>query len=505
MFNTIKLFIASLLFVAVLGGGILAPQRAHAIPVFDAALIAIQTSATVTNVANWATQVAEWVKEELFKALRDQIVKAMVNEINKQTVAWIQGSGSPKFVSDWQGFLKDSVMEGVNQTISQSQLADLCTPFAFQLRIAMIPETRPVSQKAKCSISDIVANVEDFYQNFENGGWLAYGASIKPENNLYMQLVMFDDDMKARSTLSEEKRTQEAAAGSGFLSVSTCLEDNQQELYDQCVADMSQEGGDPNDCYEYAAQAKECTKEKVQTPGDAVAESVGNLVTSENIYISGVQSIISAAINAAINRMMSEGLALMSGQENAAAGYNPSTQYQDQINALDADGKKNLKDQVQPYYDKWNELITYKRTSATYIDQMKTNLLAIKSMQSAGVQCPPQVTDQEISALTPSATKLEREINALQVKIDNAQAVFDRIDSADMTKTRDSLLVTNAIKDFVKKYNKEELITDPNSNYPQQLQAVKDEATAFSASFDLVLARLQTCRTAQGTATTTTP
>ena len=216
MSNTLKKIVALFVCVSVLFVGLATPQKTYAIPVVDAGLIALKKMEIYKDVANWVTQLGQWVKEELMKTLRDQIVKAMVDEINKQTVAWIQGNGSPRFVDDWQGFLKDAAMEGVNQTISQSQMADLCVPFAFQLQLALIPETKPISQKAKCTISDIVANVEDFYENFENGGWLAYGESLKPENNLYMQLAMFDDDMKIRSTATEEKKKQEAGAGSGF-------------------------------------------------------------------------------------------------------------------------------------------------------------------------------------------------------------------------------------------------------------------------------------------------
>lgn len=501
MLTKIKKVTLSLLCIVVLFAGIALPQKTYAIPTFDAALNALTATNAYASAAEWVTQLTKWVKEELWKTLRDQIVKAIVNEINKQTVAWIQGKGKPKFVSDWQGFLKNAAMEGVNQTISQSQLADLCTPFAFQLRIALIPETAPISQQAKCTISDIVANVEDFYDNFENGGWLAYGASANPENNLYMQLVMFDDDMRSRASKNEDKKKQEAGAGSGFLSVNKCVADDQQELYDYCVDNNYFDTGDPNYCYTYAAENQTCTKEEVQTPGDAVAGAVKNMIGSDNIYVSGVQSIISAAINAGINRMMKEGLSLMTGDEHPENGFNPATQFQDQIDAINADGKRDFIDQIQPYYDQWKTLKDVNTKSSTYNSQLRTNLEAIKTIQTAGVLCPPQVTDQELKTIGDRGLKLIAEASVLQTKLDDAQKVLDMINKATLTKTKDTLDLKTAIKDFQAKYNKE-VITGTGSIYPKQLQDAQDQADKLAAELDLVLTRLQTCKTAQGPAAT---
>lgn len=506
MRTKIKKAALSILCVVVLFTGMALPQKTYAIPVIDGPLNALTATGAVTDAANWVTQLVKWAKDELWKTLRDQIVKAIVNEINKQTVAWIQGNGEPKFVSDWKGFLKNAAMEGVNQTISQSQLADLCTPFAFQLQIALIPETKPISQKAKCTISDIVENVEDFYESFENGGWLAYGASTNPENNLYMQLVMFDDDMKARSSLSEEKKKQEAGAGSGFLSVSKCLEDDSEELFNKCSLERIAIGAADAEvlayCSAFADQNKTCLNEQVQTPGDAVAGAVKNMIGSDNIYVSGVQSIISAAINAGINRMMSEGLALMSGNENPQNGYDPSDQFGDDINAMDVGGKRELTNQVNGYRDQWAELFNLKRQSATYNSQIKTNLDAIKAIQVTGVQCPPLATEGEIAALGPVQTRLDGEVSVLQTKMNDADTVIGKINDANMGNIRQATLVTNAVRDFVARYSREGLITDPGSNYPAKLEAAREEKGSIEEEANLVQTRLQACRTAQGPAAT---
>ncbi len=505
MFTPLKKAIVLMMCFVVLVGGLVVPQRTYAIPVLDFLMEALTGSNGATTAANWATQLAKWAKDELAKSMRDVIVKAIVNEINKQTVAWIQGKGNPKFVSDWKGFIKDAGTEAVNQTISQSKLADLCTPFAPQLRVALIPETQPISQQAKCTITDVVKNVQGFYDNFKNGGWLAYGEAIKPENNLYMQLVMFGDETKIKTDLNQETRKQEAGAGSGFLSVSKCVADDAQDLYDQCVANSTAEGQDAGstDCYAFAAATKTCTKTQVQTPGDAVAGTVRNLIGSDNIYVSGVQSIIAAAINAGINRLMTDGLNLMTGDEHPENGFNPATQYQSELDAFASSTKSQLKGSITPTYDQWKTLIDIKNQSATYNAQLATNLNTIKTIQDGGTNCPPAVTQSEMDAVNQMAAKLVGDIGILQPKVTDAEKILSDIDVMDTNNIRQSSIVNDEITAFAAKYIADSPTGATGSSFIQQKQDALDEQGGINGRLTDALTRLQTCKDAQSAAAST--
>jgi len=61
-----------------------------------------------TTVSNWATQVIKWAKDSYQMILRDIIAKRIMDYIVDQTITWIQGGGEPKFISNWDGFLKDA-------------------------------------------------------------------------------------------------------------------------------------------------------------------------------------------------------------------------------------------------------------------------------------------------------------------------------------------------------------------------------------------------------------
>lgn len=505
MATSVKKIIAVIMCAVVLSGGLMVPRQTYAIPVVDFLLNALTGSNAATSAANWATQLAKWAKDELAKTMRDAIVKAIVNEINKQTVAWIQGKGKPKFVSDWKGFIQGAATDAVNQTISQSKLADLCTPFAPQLRVALIPETQPISQQAKCTITDIVKNVQGFYDNFKNGGWLAYGEAIKPENNLYMQLVMFGDETKLKTNLNQETKKQEAGAGSGFLSVSKCVADNAQDLYDECVAgaDVAGQAAGATDCYAYAAAAATCTKTEVQTPGDAVAGTVRNLIGSDNMYVSGVQSIISAAINAGINRLMTEGLNLMTGNEHPEKGFNPATQYQSELDAMASSTKSQLKGAIMPTYDRWKALIDIKNTSATYNAQLATNLNTIKTIQDGGTSCPPSVTQSEKDAVNQMAAKLAGDIGILQPKVTDAEKILADIATLDTNNIRQSSIVNDEITAFSAKYIADNPSSTTGTPFIQQKQDALDEQGGINGRLMTALTRLQTCKDAQTAAAST--
>ena len=137
---------------------------------------------TITTALGWVGDKVWQIKDDLLKSLRDAIVKRIVDMMTDQVVTWIQGGGEPRFVTDWQGFLNDSFQAGVGDVINEGNLKFLCQPFSFQLKIALL-SVPTFSKRVSCTLDDIVANIQDFYDDFRNGSWVAYEASWRPENN----------------------------------------------------------------------------------------------------------------------------------------------------------------------------------------------------------------------------------------------------------------------------------------------------------------------------------
>ncbi len=101
----VLVFIALILFS-------IAPKPASAVvsvwetnPVLVGKQTALQV---ITSSATWSTklqQMFEW----LFKLAVEALKRQLLNMIVDQIVAWIQGGGTPKFITDWPAFFRDAV------------------------------------------------------------------------------------------------------------------------------------------------------------------------------------------------------------------------------------------------------------------------------------------------------------------------------------------------------------------------------------------------------------
>ena len=466
-------FRAAILFAVILISVLVVPVRAHAF--WGIEDVVFDPQSLVEMVTEYVGQTVQWVEENWQRVMRDVIAKRIIDYTVDETVKWVQGGGDPKFVSDWSGFMKDAGAMAFDSTIKEMGMTDICQPFKMQLNLALIPENKLNRERVQCSISDIVANVQDFYDNFQNGGWLAYGASIKPENNLYMQLVMFDDEIKTKTNFNQNLKNQQVTSGQGFLSVSKCVEDDSQQLYDQCVAAVNQNGGDPSTCYDYAAQNKTCTKEEVQTPGSMVGKALGESITSDTQWAANIQSWTSALVNAAINRVTKEGIAAMKGSNaNATPDYNPAnSEYGDILgDKLSAEAKK-LIDQVNTLIEPYQKYLTELQKRKGYIDQTIDLLQQMMLIDPNGI-CVPPATTAEITAQKALSDATQKEIDTVKPLVDRAASVVKQI-SGSTNDVRGRALAQGAATMFVDALSKEDqrdVQAKLGASYPQTAAAL---------------------------------
>lgn len=431
------------------------PKRAHAIigfedTVFDPQGYAEQLIQYAQDAAAYAAQAAQWVDEKWGKTMRDVIAKRIIDYTVDETVKWVQGGGDPKFISDWNGFMRSAGEMAVDSAIKEANLSNICDPFAVQLRAALIPETRFNRERVDCTISDIVANVQDFYNNFQNGGWLAYGEAIKPQNNLYMQLVMFDDEITAKTVFNDDQQRQKAATGQGFLSVSTCVEDDAQQQYEECI---SGNGGTPEECGAYAQQAKTCTKEEVNTPGTIVGRAVGDAVTSDQAWAANIESWTSALVNAAINRLTREGIAAMTGSSSSAkAVYNPAaSEYADMKDMELKRQQKDLITQIETIAGPYRQLLADKKLAKSYTEQTLDLFTQMNVLDKGGI-CVPQVTSAEVAAQQAILNTLTAKVNALQPAVTEGDSIIAQV-RATTGSIRDTAILNRQVSTYLSKYS----------------------------------------------------
>jgi len=426
------------------------PKKTEAgIPVFDSANL----GGKLTDISE---KIARWVKEDLVKSLRDVIAKRIIDYIVDQTIVWIQGGGQPKFVTDWDGFLKDAANIAFDQVIKDVGLAQLCSPFKLQVQISLLP-VQQFQQRIDCTLDDVVKNIEDFYNDFEKGGWIAYNEAWQPQGNYYGEMLMIHDEMITRGALAKEAAQNEALAGKGFLSVKKCLEQDEEGT---------------------------CIKEEIVTPGDTVGVAVASAITSDTQWAANIQSWTAALINAVINRVIKEGVGVMKGsEESSGSSYYPS-EYQSAADLEIESEKQQQINEVKKFVNEWQYLYNAKSKSLSYSEQLKVILVKIKKLN-----CQPAVSDSEIQAVQADIDRLKTETTELKNKIDGGNNLITKITNANTIRER--TIAQQDFLAFVDKYNTLEIQTQIITGDARK--AADQELATKTSDLSIAQGRLATC------------
>ena len=188
------------------------PQPAQADP--GEALEVTQQKNTFES--SLTTGLATWEKEykiltEMGSALAANFAERILNKITGDIVDWIKGvDDEPKFISDFGEFLTETVDDVAGEFISeQLGLGLLCEPFKPFLQLAF--SQPPFQERARCSLSDIGANLENFSQDFNQGGWEAWVHLIEnPQNTVHGAYLISAAELrkiKEREAKAQEIKT----------------------------------------------------------------------------------------------------------------------------------------------------------------------------------------------------------------------------------------------------------------------------------------------------------
>ncbi|PIR44394.1 hypothetical protein COV23_00075, partial [Candidatus Wolfebacteria bacterium CG10_big_fil_rev_8_21_14_0_10_31_9] len=297
------------------------------VPVFSKANFLAVDANWAANMAKLQSSEAAAAKEAAGKSIeegthciRDVVVQSILKWLADETVKWIEGEGQPGYVTNWQNFSKDAVNVGIGEVAQNTTLAPLCSPFKMpNFNLALLPVKR-FPQRIGCTLDKIVGNIENFYNDFAQGGWLAYNKSWQPNNNFYGVTMMIYDEGIRIAYEKKQAALNEASAGSGFLSVTQCIggTTDQGEFCNAVCSNTLDVQSCFNDCMEVQMSASElCSDsdgvEKIATPGNIVGQIVGKAMTSDQDFAVNIQDWTAAIIDAALKRLMKEGLTAVTG------------------------------------------------------------------------------------------------------------------------------------------------------------------------------------------------
>lgn len=271
------------------------------------------------------------------KFLLTSLKKRFLAELTNQTVKWIQGEGSPRFVTDPGSFFEDAAQAAIGDTAIAVGLGDLCSP-AQQFRLQIqLQRPAPFTQRVSCTLDDIVGNITAFKNDFRNGGWLGYMELLMPQNNIWGLELLAQSQFLEEEGRKKEIAQYEASVGGGFLSQKRC---EVWEKVGEQETDRKYSSDDNNlylkspDGFRYTGETSrpgnsewQCVSSKIVTPGTTVGDALKEALGSDWKFIVNADDLnqfVTVVVDAIVSRLANEAttglLGLFSGNGSASQG-----------------------------------------------------------------------------------------------------------------------------------------------------------------------------------------
>ncbi len=242
------------------------------------------------------------------------IAKTLLAQLTRSIVNWINNGfqGNPAFVTDLQGFLTNVADQVIGEFIYGSELSFLCSPFQLQVRVALALNFQPYQNKARCTLSSVVGNVNSAFTNFAAGGWPAWFAmTTNPQNNPYGSYLMAQSELSVRIASAQYTNTKLLEFGRGFFSFKQCSSQSPITTYSDGTSGTGgtfttyYPGQDP---YKTDPKAN-CT---IVTPGAAIQDQLSKVLGTDIDQLE-LANDINSIISALVGQLIKQGLLALGG------------------------------------------------------------------------------------------------------------------------------------------------------------------------------------------------
>lgn len=335
--------------------------KAHAdLPVIDASNLAQTTISAIMNKLIAATTDKIAFKEYILDPLANAFAVSLIRGMTNSVIGWIQGGGGG-FVDNLEAELRRELDKRGEEFLNQLSGVNLCGNIGttnLQQSLRTPRGGGALRQQLECTVTDIVANVNSFFNDFSQGGWPAFiKLAFDPQNTFEGAYLIALDAKVAAETDLKESIINQYIAGKGFLGFRVPVGKN-------CVQD---EQGN-NICF---------TEYETKTPGNLVADLLTEATTigfKKGVVADEIDEAIESIITALIDKIMSssfgggEGLFnrelsnLPSGVENLDLAVeikteikNSRSEIEEEIKRIDikiAEWKAEQRNDLKPFIEK---------------------------------------------------------------------------------------------------------------------------------------------------------
>ncbi|OGY64012.1 MAG: hypothetical protein A3I89_02965 [Candidatus Harrisonbacteria bacterium RIFCSPLOWO2_02_FULL_41_11] len=255
-------------------------------------------AAGATGAGAETSQLTKTITQLAWEAAGQILKKQILDRLVDKTVEWINKTpdGKGPIIEDWGEFFEEAKQGAIGDVAKQLGLGFLCAPFNLQVQLSVLAP-RKFSQEAECTLDKITGNIENFMDDFKNGGWIAYNELWNPQNNYYGASLLAANEVTRAQNDAVSAARDEAIAGEGFLSRKIC-DDNEENC--RTVTPGS-----------FVAQAAKTAY--ITYPFDAI------------IGADDVAAYITAIADAAIKRLIKEGIAGFKSSGGKSSEYTDGT------------------------------------------------------------------------------------------------------------------------------------------------------------------------------------
>ena len=154
------------------------------------------------------------------------ITKKIIERVVDSTVKWINNGfeGNPAYVTDPRQYFSDlgDGIAGDFISASSSPINFLCSPFQVKVKLALLKSYNE-APAFQCTLTNTVANIEAFYDDFSQGGWDGWFAMTQNNaNNPYGAFLEAKVELDSRIAKKLGLENQKLDWGRGFLSYQDC-------------------------------------------------------------------------------------------------------------------------------------------------------------------------------------------------------------------------------------------------------------------------------------------
>lgn len=207
-------------------------QELFGVPVAHATVPTIDYVHIATAIEQFLKHWGEYLLQIAGGFLKTQLLQM----IGQQIIVWANGGGTPKFISNWRGFLADAA-QGVAGAFIASIAPELCGnglkvtvnagdvgDFGKTIAAILAPQSVNYVPPFQCTLNKVVSNLKNFQIDFNVGGWDGYAALFQPQNTFLGGLAKIQDAKNEKVDAEVEAKKNDALSGSGVQSDMVCAD-----------------------------------------------------------------------------------------------------------------------------------------------------------------------------------------------------------------------------------------------------------------------------------------